>query len=73
MNDPRNKPDVQDVANDQCNLDVGFLPVGVTHRPTAGIYKAPNKVQSASDLPVRLYLGSLIENTFHKSDEGWDV
>ncbi len=73
MNDPRNKPDVQYVANDQCNLDVGFLPVGVTHRPTAGIYKAPNKVQSATDLPVRLYLGSLIENTFHKSDEGWDV
>jgi hypothetical protein len=73
MSDPKIKPGGQNTLNEQAKLDVGFLPVGVTQRQSLGIYKAPDKVRSVTDLPVRLYLGSLAENTFHKSDEGWDV
>ena len=54
-------------------LDIGFLPLGSTFRQPLEHYEAPCDVCSASDLPSRLYLGSLNPDSFHATDTGWSV
>ena len=61
----------QDAVPDRDILDVSFLPVGCTNRPPLNPCKPPREVQAAADLPNRLYLGSLLEDSFVETADGW--
>lgn len=50
-----------------------FLPVGVTRRDRSTRYVDPCDVQSAADLPTRLYLGDLAPGSFSLDATGWRV
>jgi hypothetical protein len=54
-------------------LDIGFLPIGATHRPHHEAFKPPSQVRSTSDLPLRLFVGSLDESSFAPTACGWSA
>ncbi len=61
------------VLGDPPEFGTYFLPVGTTYGQPLGQYNAPCDVRSASDLPSRLYLGTLLAKSFRIMDSGWFV
>ncbi|RDH81937.1 MAG: hypothetical protein DIZ78_15950 [endosymbiont of Escarpia spicata] len=62
-----------DVFVEPPEFGTDFLPVGTTYGQPLCQYKAPCEVRSATDLPSRLYLGTLSAKSFRITDSGWFV
>jgi hypothetical protein len=66
-------PTADDQADDRRSTGA-FIPVGITTTtPSGGPYCAPGDVRTPAQLPQRLYLGSIVPDTFETHARGWSA